>query len=599
MRDEPKCLGVWGRSQEDIRRHLHEILEHANACNRNNDEQFRDDQRHCEFIDMVNRLKLGHAQTVLRKFFSYNSKCNLAEEIWIQDKKNPYAESNKYKAYSILHVHYHGHHLNAKPYSSRPTNICAVNARHLSPTCTTSYQGDNPFFHTYIEKSGPKTLKLIPSAKTWLCECIPPEKDIALEKCKICDVQRPCEVWDWKVQGQQKYQHIADILEAADEASKIWNRPEGGSTSVIKDRFRGRGDTPDGYMSVQDVREMLNTPRVVGLFVGIDEYDHMAHLQKANQGATRLVECMKKISCADNDIEIIEAWPSKKLTVDSLKRQVIQLCNVFERCAQAPKILVFYFAGHGLRYDGQDFLLCSDFDASEERKCLRFDLGCLSVQQLINLVCDNLPDNAAEETEKYFILDACRTSTSVACMQSTSPVRRKSTSGSIGQSAPCLSIERNEHELCIEVPNQTLVIFSAQPGHKSSDMQPFSDVLEKNIFQPGHSFYHLMDAARREYSKACKEKKLSHASSKDEIIKRDGELAFLNCGLECMNTVEPDARMKHGKEGTMGCEDKYSSEKYDMHTADARAKSRQKLQALDDDEEDEALRHKKHQVRAY
>lgn len=55
------------------------------------------------------RVASGDAYPRLRKFFHYGkSSCNLEQEVWFWDKKNPDAKQNPLKEYTILHVHHHG-----------------------------------------------------------------------------------------------------------------------------------------------------------------------------------------------------------------------------------------------------------------------------------------------------------------------------------------------------------------------------------------------------------------------------------------------------------------------------------------------------------
>ena len=45
-----------------------------------------------EFQALIQRLTSGDAEVVLRKIFLYRGQCNVMQEIWIQDKKNPAAQ---------------------------------------------------------------------------------------------------------------------------------------------------------------------------------------------------------------------------------------------------------------------------------------------------------------------------------------------------------------------------------------------------------------------------------------------------------------------------------------------------------------------------
>jgi hypothetical protein len=88
-----------------------------------------------EFRDVYTRIQNNVAMPVLRKLFTIGGKCNLMEEIWIDDKNNPHATKDPYKAYTIIHVHLLRTLAclrSAKKYSSGQKSSCVSQEYHSS-----------------------------------------------------------------------------------------------------------------------------------------------------------------------------------------------------------------------------------------------------------------------------------------------------------------------------------------------------------------------------------------------------------------------------------------------------------------------------------
>ena len=169
---EPASVLVHGRgSIEDVLLVLKDIEEIASkeGVAAKTSRKFEDKP---EFDGLVERVQDGKATVKLRKLFLYSGQCSVMQEIWIQDKQNPDAVEDPLKSYAIVHVHHHwdARVSNRSDIRSEHLKIVdAVNARHMSRTGS-GYQVDNPFFNTFIEPSGPHTLKVFPEG--WKCnEC--------------------------------------------------------------------------------------------------------------------------------------------------------------------------------------------------------------------------------------------------------------------------------------------------------------------------------------------------------------------------------------------------------------------------------------------
>ncbi len=207
-----------------------------------------------EFEELVQRIKSGNAQVVLRKLFLHqkDSPPTVMQEIWIQDKSNPGAQGptgDPYKEYTVVHVHLHAA-INTKRVQDVDETrhldvVTAINARHLAPTGPTghSYRKDNPFFNTYIEPSDGTSLRVYP--KDWKCGVCGMSNHPKKQSCsgRGCEGTRPA-VWSWEWKKDKSFDEgLAEILEQAVTAFKC----QSGSG---KSMTRGAGDQPAQFFEV-------------------------------------------------------------------------------------------------------------------------------------------------------------------------------------------------------------------------------------------------------------------------------------------------------------------------------------------------------------
>ena len=172
-----------------------------------------------EFEALAARVRDGSARVRLRKLFLCQQSCSVMQEIWIADPRNPDAARDPLKSYSIVHVHHHASV--ASVGGITPADLAlvdAINVRHLAEEGR-GYQGDNPFFRTFIEPSGRDTLKVFPRGK-WECRKCGRKHVQAKGYCGAgsagapCAGARPCTMWKWKVDDQRE-KDLAQILASA------------------------------------------------------------------------------------------------------------------------------------------------------------------------------------------------------------------------------------------------------------------------------------------------------------------------------------------------------------------------------------------------
>ena len=225
-----------------------------------------------EFKALQQRAKSRDATVRLRKVFVCQGECNVMQEIWIEDKKNPAAQGNPLKSYAIVHAHHHALAGDKEGITVEDLDVVdAINVRHLAPAGK-GCQKDNPFFNTFIEPSGPSTLKVFPPEKEWTCDvcgqknaqasafCRP--LDWQCPKCKAqvwgnkmdcfrckfrnekggrpCGGKRPCRKWNWR-REQHRDKGLADILASADAALQ-W------TSGSAKSMHRAAGAASEGSL---------------------------------------------------------------------------------------------------------------------------------------------------------------------------------------------------------------------------------------------------------------------------------------------------------------------------------------------------------------
>jgi len=201
-----------------------------------------------EFADLVLRLQNGDAQVVLRKIFLFTGDpcCNVMQEIWIEDPTNPDAQANILKSYAVVHVHHHSSVSHVRYVMQENLgHIDSINVRHLAQTGG-KYQGDNPFFDTFIEPSG-ETLKIFPPDKFWKCSKCSMKIFQTRKSCfnAHCSGVRPCSMWKWNTKKtcesfnpKMHDEGLALILEQADNVFQ-WTSGSG------KSMDRGAADSSD------------------------------------------------------------------------------------------------------------------------------------------------------------------------------------------------------------------------------------------------------------------------------------------------------------------------------------------------------------------
>ena len=439
---------VHGRGDvDDVLRILHDIAEKSARAAPNFDDSpiSRKFSSLAEFEALVRRVQGNKAQVVLRKLFLYHGDCNVEQEIWIHDPHNPEARTNPFKSYSVIHVHHHARVANVADIAPEHLYaIDAINARHLAPHGA-RYQGDNPFFHTFIEPSG-GTLKVFPSVADWTCKVCGQSNYQTKHSCRgragaRCTGARPCTGWRWK-EDKARDAGLAAILEGA-EAALQWPSGSGKSMHRGAGGPGGQGDTfmlqmqdlMQQYVAGRGLRRDLPTadhrasagpasepcaackqsPCTQGcsawgdlhaavLCIGVDKYTHMSELPNALRDARAL--CDKVNELPGCKAELVENPRDMK----TMRSRIGQFLNRDGMRQRPPKLVVIIYSGHGTQPDINFYLLPADADPGDRYG--QPDKDFLPLSQLFRL-CKELDSNARrlEPPKKInfgFLMDSCR-----------------------------------------------------------------------------------------------------------------------------------------------------------------------------------------------
>lgn len=130
--------------------------------------------------------------------------------------------------------------------------------------------------------------------------------------------------------------------------------------------------------------------RRFALAIGNNQYQHVSPLEKAVNDAVAVADGLKKIGYETT------------VLVDATQRQINSAVNRFVRDVSEGGQGVFFFAGHGLQINNQNFLLPTDFEAPNT------ELDVLDQGVSLQVVQDKLTESRAKFT--LLILDACRDS---------------------------------------------------------------------------------------------------------------------------------------------------------------------------------------------
>lgn len=232
--------------------------------------------------------------------------------------------------------------------------------------------------------------------------------------------------------------------------------------------------------------------------VGIDQYDHLEDLNKANNDATAIATALEALAF---DVTTV---------LDASERQLNwELADFLDRVELGDEV-VFFFAGHGIELDGRNYLLPSDVPDMPSERVIR--AASLDADELLQDIQD------AGALAAVMILDACRDN----------PL---SSNGRSFGGARGLTISA--------APEGSFVLLSAASGqiaYEGEDEDPnsiFTRVLLDLIQEPGLSLPELATQVRRDVQVAAR--RLGYDQRPAYVDEGAGDFVFAAVAAE----VEP------------------------------------------------------------
>lgn len=211
----------------------------------------------------------------------------------------------------------------------------------------------------------------------------------------------------------------------------------------------------------------------VALILGNSAYRHSSPLRNPVNDAKALSESFTQLG-----FYVIRG-------IDQTKSGMDNHIRLFSKNVEGAKLAVFFYAGHGMQLNFENYLVPIDFDPQA---------GSNLISQLISL------DNILHELEKekrvsIIFLDACRDN----------PLANKLASNL--ESGRSMSIDENRGVKVVgqglaEVEGKagTLIAYATQPGNVASDgvgnNSPFTEALLRYLEQPGLEIRDMLSQVR-------------------------------------------------------------------------------------------------------
>ncbi len=194
----------------------------------------------------------------------------------------------------------------------------------------------------------------------------------------------------------------------------------------------------------------------IALVIGNSDYDYLSYLRNAQKDASDIAENLLQLG-----FDVMETY---ECTYPEMKTAL----NNFSNKAKGYSVALFYYAGHGLQEEGQNYLIPID-QPLEFKSQLRDCLNCEDIMQRMD---------AAGTPARMIFLDACRNAKKSWSRDATEGLARMESS--IG----------------------SVIVFSTQSGKVASDgngeNSPFAYSLIKNISRPKIGFSEAMTGLVRD-----------------------------------------------------------------------------------------------------
>lgn len=240
---------------------------------------------------------------------------------------------------------------------------------------------------------------------------------------------------------------------------------------VAKDSIRVVGANFLAPLCFLFIAATANAQRVAIVY-GIDSYDHLgrdSQLEKAVSDATLLATTLRTLP---NPFGV-------QLVIDKAREDCLKEFDDFLKRAKDADCALFYFAGHGLEYNGENFLLTKDTQIDGEAGTAESTKRRLGFQGIeLGSVLDELESTKAGL--QLVILDACRNN----------PL-------AVGKGGVTRSLGGKRGLGEVNASLGMLVSYAADAGEQANDGL-FTGQLATNLTRPGLSVIEVFAATREQ-----------------------------------------------------------------------------------------------------
>lgn len=206
----------------------------------------------------------------------------------------------------------------------------------------------------------------------------------------------------------------------------------------------------------------------VALVVGISKYQYSPRLENPGNDAADLSAALQEVG-----FDVVTS-------LDDNLGDLLNTLDEFYARAEGAEAAAFFFAGHGIQFDGVNYLIPRD---AQLRSASRLKQETVALQDVISTI-----ENRARMTLVF--LDACRDNPLADELQRSARGRDRSA-----------AVPRGLAPMAIRNPD-TLLVFAAAPGRTASDgagrNSPFTTALMNNISEPGIEIELMMKRVTRE-----------------------------------------------------------------------------------------------------
>jgi len=242
----------------------------------------------------------------------------------------------------------------------------------------------------------------------------------------------------------------------------------------------------------------------VAMVVGITDYTHSRKLPNARNDAASMTQALQA-----SGFDVVQS-------LDQDQTEIYDTLDRFYAKASAAETAVFFFAGHGIQFDGVNYLVPK---SAELRSISRLKQETVALQDIISEI-----EKRAGITLVF--LDACRDNPLAEELQ-------RSLKGTTRSAA----VSRGLAPMEIRNPD-TLLVFAAAPGKTASDgagaNSPFTAALVQNIAEPGVEIEQMMKRVARDVRSAT-----GGTQAPERLSKLTTEFIFTPAQSTKALTVEP------------------------------------------------------------